>query len=97
MSDEQKTTQERCCAPSEGVPSSTMMEKMMGQQGQSCSCIEMMSQLMEQPGETCPCIDMIPNGTDQGETNSECSRTMVQMMGACCGSKDETGTGTQSA
>jgi hypothetical protein len=46
MSDEQKTTQEQCCAPSEGVPSSTMMEKMMGQQGQSCSCIEMMSQLM---------------------------------------------------
>jgi hypothetical protein len=97
MSAEQKTTQEQCCAPSEGVPFSAMMEKMMGQQGQGCGCSEMMSQMMEQPGETCPCTDMIPKGTDQVETNSECSSTMSQLMGARCGPQVETGTGTQTA
>ena len=97
MTDEQKTTQEKCCVPSEGMPFSAMMEKMMGQQGQGCDCIEMMSLMMEQPGEVCPCIDMISNDTDQAETSSECSGMLSQMMGVCCGSQVETETGPQTA
>ena len=97
MSDKQKTTQKNCCTPSEGMPFAAMMEKMMGQQGRGCGCIEMMSQMMEQPGETCPCIDKIPNGADQAETNDECSSTMSQMMGACCGPQVEMETEPQTA
>ena len=97
MTDEQKTAQEKCCAPSEDLPFAAMMETMWGKQGQGCGCIEMMSQMMEQPEEACSCIDMMPNDTDQAETGSECSSMMSQKMGACCGSQVETGTGPQTA
>ena len=46
MSDEQKTTQVKCCTPAEGLPLAAMMEKMMGRLGQDCDCMEMMSQMM---------------------------------------------------
>lgn len=99
MSDKQKTTQENCCAPSEGMPFAAMMEKMMGQQGQGCGCIApgVMSQMMEQSGEMCSCMEMKPNDTDQAETSSECSSMMSQMMDVCCGPQVETGTGTRTA
>ncbi len=97
MSDKQKTTREKCYAPSEGMPFAALMEKMMARQGQGCGCIEMMSQMMEQPEETCSCIGMMPNDTDQAETSGECSSMMSQIMGACCGPQAETEEGTQTA
>jgi hypothetical protein len=97
MTDEQKTTQEKCCAPSEDMPFAAVMEKILGQQDEGCDCIEMMSQMMEQPGEVCPCIAMISNDTDQAETSSECSSMLSQIMGACCGSQARTEMGSQTA
>ena len=97
MTDEQKTAQEKCCAPSEDLPFAAMMETMWGKQGQGCGCIEMMSQMMELSGEVCPCIDMISNDTDQAETSSECSGMLSQMMRVCCGPQVETEIGPQTA
>ncbi len=50
MSDEQKTTQEEPHAPFENMPFAAMMQKMMGQQWQSCDCGKMMSQMMAMCG-----------------------------------------------
>ena len=77
MSSETRTTKEGCCAPSEGMSFSAMMEKMMsGWQGQGCNCTEMMAQMMGQQEVDCDCVtpgvmaEYCEQAYDEGKTTS---------------------------
>ncbi len=75
MSDEQKTTQEEAGEPFAGMSFATMMEKMMGRQGQGCGCMETMSQMMSQQGTGFDCTNMMAmcggQAQDEEETTAE--------------------------
>ena len=75
MTDEQKTTQEESRTPFAGMPFAAMMEKMMGQQGQGCNCMEMMSQMMSQQEMDCDCAEMMAKCCGQAQDEEKTAST----------------------